>query len=229
MIVVVGLVLFTSLLVQGRIPNGLRVFHCNIGNLDESGSMFGPCPGGEPYKGGLCSLRQEESLGDRIEALNPHIVTLVEIVSAKQCAKNNSWCPSTVGSNSSDASCCGKNVLLQSEQILRILDPSRGWYVSCDTNDGHACIGVRSGGNVSVSLDGCNTRGVICNSTTPDAPDVDSCKFLDPPADLRSDVSWVNLKINGESIRYVVSHPWAEDVGKPRYVLSLFSFSLSYI
>lgn len=197
------------------LPSELRIFHCNVGNLDESGPVFGPCPGGEPYKGGLCSLRQEQALAKHIAALSPHVVTLVEIVSAAMCAKNRTWCPSTLGSNASDAPCCYKNVLEQQEQVLRILPPSEGWSVSCDTNDGHACIGVRSDERVAVSIEGCKP-GRVCNSTTPNAPPESVCNFLDPPADLRSDVSWVNLTLNGQRIRYVISHPWAEDLSVPK-------------
>jgi hypothetical protein len=192
------------------IPAGLRVLHANIGNLDEESHIFGACPPGEPYRGGLCSLAQEQVLAKHIAAHRPNIVTLVEVVSARECAKDASWCPPGSGAYPSDASCCGKNALAQREQVLRILPPEMNWTVSCDTNDGHACIGVRSDNGVEVTIDGC-AGAQVCNSTTP-APPRRTCDFLDPPADLRSDVSWVGLRVAGQAVRYVVAHPFA--VGK---------------
>jgi hypothetical protein len=161
------------------LPPTLKVFHSNVGNLDEVSPSFGSCPRGEPYRGSLCSLAQEQVLSKHIAQLQPHIVTLVELVSAVQCAKNDTWCPST-----RDASCCGSNRPKQSEQVLRILPPEQNWTVSCDTNDMHACIGVRSDDAVQITIVGCE-RGTICNSNTP-APPRRTCDFLRPPADLRS-------------------------------------------
>lgn len=195
-----------------KFPPGIRILHANVGNLDED---FGPCPAGEPYKGGLCSLAQEDSMRKAIRLLQPHLVTLVEIVSEEQCKKNNSWCPPPTSSSSyvSDAPCCHLNRLNTTEQVLRLLPPSDGWAVACDTNDGHACVGVRSNDpSVPISLIDCTNNGTICPLLTPPLPSP-SCSWMNGK-DMRADVSWASLLLWDAPFQLGLSHPLWLPIGQ---------------
>jgi hypothetical protein len=137
-------------------PEILRILQANVGNLDEFWQEG--CPSA-PYHGAQCELAVEQEIRAHIDAIEPDIAFLMEVIDADLCPEE-SW------DGEEGLACTGAPDREPYQQARRLVGD--GYTIVCDGIAHYDCVAVRAD---RIALDQC-PAGEVCigAAITPEHP-----------------------------------------------------------
>lgn len=183
-------------------PN-LRVMTINVGN----GRLHRTDPNLRPYALRIHHQVYEDFLAARIQALQPAIIGLQEVLPRHTCVRaGQSW------ENESERSCF--DTLAREDAVRRLLGPD--YSIVCDRDASVDCLGVHVG---FATIEGLPAGGYAASWTSSAGPPPGfgtcnyakgECQTKAAECDDESSILWADLTTGGgESIRVVHLHPSA--------------------
>lgn len=140
-------------------PEPLRVLQANVGNLD--GFWHEGCPS-VPYHGSQCELDVEEEIRAHLDAIDPDIAFLQEVVDSDHCPEQ-SW------EGDPGLACTGAPERDPYQQARRLI--GAGYTIVCDGIAHYDCVAVRSS---RIELDQC-PAGEVCMGAAVTPPHPQQC------------------------------------------------------